>query len=57
MLFIVVLFFGASDVMIHFKIKAESEEEQRMLTGLYRIGVTAEEMLGMIRYKNVYYFL
>lgn len=57
MFFVVVLFCGASNVMIHFKIKAESEEEQRMLSGLYRIGVTTEEMLGMIRYKNMYYYM
>lgn len=57
MFFVVALFWGASDVMIHFKIKAESEEEQRMLSGLYRIGVTTEEMLRMIRHKNIYYYM
>lgn len=57
MFFIVVLFCAASDVMIHFKIKAEAEEEQRMLSGLYRIGVTSEEMLGMLRHKNIYYYM
>lgn len=57
MFFVVVLFCGASNVMIHFKIKAEYEEEQRMLSGLYRIGVTAEEMLGMIQHKNMYYYM
>jgi len=54
MFFIVVLFYGASNVMIHFKIKAEAEEEQRMLSSLNRIGVTSKEMLGMIRHKNIY---
>lgn len=57
MFFIVVLLYGASNVMIHFKIKAEAEEEQRMLSSLNRIGVTSEEMLGMIRHKNIYYYM
>lgn len=57
MFFVVVLFCGASDVMVHFKIKAEWEEEKRMLSGLYRIGVTSEEMLGMLRHKNMYYYM
>lgn len=57
MFFIVVLFCSASDIIIHFEIKAEYEEEQRMLSGLYRIGVTSEEMLGMIRHKNIYYYM
>ncbi|WP_158309067.1 hypothetical protein [Desulfosporosinus orientis] len=43
--------------MIHFKIKAEGEEEQRTLSGLYRLGVTSEEMLAMIHHKNLYYFI
>lgn len=55
--FVVVLFCGASDVMIHFKIKAESEEEQRMLSSLYSIGMTSDEMQGMIRNKNMYYYM
>lgn len=57
MFFIVVLFCGASDVMIHFKIEAESEEEHRMLSGLHRVGVTADEMLGLIRHKNIHYYM
>ena len=57
MFFIVALFCLAPDVMIHFKIKAESEEEQRMLWSLYSIGMTSEEMLGMIRNKNIYYYM
>ncbi|HWT76937.1 MAG TPA: ABC transporter permease [Mobilitalea sp.] len=57
MSFIVVLFCGASNVMIHFKIKAEAEEEERLLSGLHRIGITSEEMQGMIRHKNLYYFI
>jgi hypothetical protein len=57
MFFIVVLFCTASDIMIYFKIKAEAEEEQRMLTSLYRIGVTAEEMHRMIQHKNMYYYI
>jgi hypothetical protein len=43
--------------MIHFKIKSESEEEQRMLSSLYRIGVTEEEMQQMLWYKNIYYYI
>ena len=57
MFFIVILFYVASNVMIHFKIKAETEEEQRMLSSLYRIGVTYEEMLKIIRHKNIFYFM
>lgn len=57
MSFIVVLFCSASQVMVHFKIKAEAEEEQRMLSSLYQIGVTAEEMLEMIQHKNIYYYI
>lgn len=57
MFFIEVLFCTASDVMIHFKIKSESEEEQRMLSGLFRIGVTEDEMLNMIRHKNICYYM
>lgn len=57
MIFVEILFCTASDIMIHFKIKAESEEEQRGLSGLYKIGVTEEEMLGMIKHKNIYYFM
>lgn len=57
MFFVVVLLCGASDVMVHFKIKAEWEEEKRMLSGLYRIGVTSEEMLGMLKHKNIYYYM
>jgi ABC-type antimicrobial peptide transport system permease subunit len=55
--FIIVLFCAASNIMIHFKIKAEAEEEQRMLAGLYRIGVTAGEMAELVRFKNLCYFL
>lgn len=57
MFFVVVLFYAASNIMIHFKVRAESEEEERMLSGLSRIGATSEEMLGMIRHKNLYYYL
>lgn len=57
MSFIGILFCGTADVMIHFKIKSESEEEQRMLSGLYRIGVTPKEMLKIIHYKNMYYYM
>ena len=57
MSFIGILFCGTADIMIHFKIKSESEEEQRMLSGLYRIGVTPEEMFKMIHHKNMYYYM
>ena len=57
MFFVVILLCGASNIMVHFKIKAEWEAEQRMLSGLYRIGVTTEEMLGMLRHKNMYYYM
>ncbi|HEX3029188.1 MAG TPA: ABC transporter permease [Clostridia bacterium] len=57
MFFVVALLCGASNVMVHFKIKAEWEEEKRMLSGLYRIGVTSEEMLGMLKHKNMYYYM
>lgn len=57
MFFVMLLLCGASDVMVHFKIKAEWEEEQRMLSGLYRIGVTSEEMLEMLKHKNIYYYM
>lgn len=57
MSFILILFCITADIMIHFKIKAESEDEQRILSGLYRLGVNAQEMLGMIYYKNKYYFI
>lgn len=57
MAFIVILFCTAADIVIHFKIKSESEEEQRMLSGLNRIGVSADEMLKMIRYKNMAYYI
>jgi putative ABC transport system permease protein len=55
--FIVLLFFLASNIMIHFKIKGEAEEEQRMLSSLYRIGITTEEILRMIKHKNAYYYM
>lgn len=55
--FILVLFSAAADIMVHFKIKAESEEEQRMLSGLSRIGVTPEEIRQMIRYKDFAYHM
>jgi putative ABC transport system permease protein len=57
MFFVVTLLCVASDIMVHFKIKAESEEEKRMLFGLYRIGVTSEEMQGMLKHKNIYYYM
>ncbi|MGC7870203.1 FtsX-like permease family protein [Desulfosporosinus sp. SYSU MS00001] len=57
MFFVEALFCAASNIMIHFKIKAEEEEEQRLLSGLCRLGVTEEEMLTMIRHKNIYYFI
>ncbi|AET70351.1 ABC-type antimicrobial peptide transport system, permease component [Desulfosporosinus orientis DSM 765] len=57
MLFAEILFCAASNIMIQFKIKAEAEKEQRILFGLYRLGVTAEEMLAMIRHKNIYYYM
>lgn len=57
MSFIVILFYGASDLMVHFQIRAEAEEESRVLSGLHRLGVTENEMLAMIRYKNGWYFL
>ncbi|WP_088228668.1 FtsX-like permease family protein [Desulfosporosinus sp. FKB] len=57
MFFVEVLFCAAANIMIHFKIMAEGEEEQRLLSGLCRLGVTAEEMLAMIRHKNTYYFM
>jgi hypothetical protein len=57
MLFIICSFCGASNIIIHFKIKAEYEEEERMLSSLYRIGATRKEMLGIIRHKNMYYYM
>ena len=57
MFFIVVLFCSTSYVMVHFKIKAEVEGEQRLLSSLHRIGVTEEEMLEMIQHKNIYYYM
>ncbi|QHI73311.1 hypothetical protein [Aminipila terrae] len=57
MSFIMALFCGASSTMVYFKIKGEAEEEQRMLFGLYRIGITPEEMLNIIQYKNICYFM
>jgi hypothetical protein len=55
--FVIALFLTAADVMIHFKIRTETEEERRMLLGLRRIGVTGGEMLEMIRFKNGAYFM
>lgn len=57
MLAILVLFALAANVMIHFKIKEEAEEEQRLLTGLNRLGATPSETLTMLRDKNMAYFL
>jgi putative ABC transport system permease protein len=57
MVFIVLLFCGASFIIVLFKTRAESEEERRMLAGLNRIGVTKEEMRSALRFKNMLYFM
>lgn len=57
MAFIVALFCGASFLIVLFKLRAESEEERRVLSGLHRIGVTQDEMRSMLRTKNMLYFL
>jgi putative ABC transport system permease protein len=57
MVFIVLLFCGASFIIVLFKTRAESEDERRMLAGLNRIGVTKEEMRSALRFKNMLYFM
>ncbi len=57
MSFIAVLFFAVADITVFFKIQAEAEDGQRVLNGLYRIGVAPGEMLDMIRLKNAAYFM
>jgi hypothetical protein len=55
--FVVVLFYLAANVIIYFKIQGEAEEEKCMYRGLYRIGISGEEMWGILKRKNKLYCL
>lgn len=57
MSFVIILFCISADIMIHFKIKSEMEDEKKMLTGLFRIGLTDKECMELINKKNLYYYL
>ena len=57
MTFIIVLFFCAGNLVIHFKIQAELEEEKSAYRTLFRIGISDFEMIQIIHRKNTRYFL
>ncbi len=55
--FVALLFFVSANVIIYFKIQGEAEDEKRMYLGLYRIGITSEEIHGILKRKNKLYCL
>jgi ABC-type antimicrobial peptide transport system permease subunit len=57
MAFVIILFYISADIIIHFKIKSEIEDEQKMFCGLSRIGITDKESMRIVYNKNVCYFL
>ncbi|MEA4889191.1 MAG: ABC transporter permease [Clostridiaceae bacterium] len=56
-LFVVLLFYISANTIIYFKIQGEAEDEKRLYHGLYRIGITADEMRGILTRKNKRYCL
>lgn len=57
MAFVVILFCISADIMIHFKIKSEMEDEKKMFYGLFRIGITDKESMRIVYNKNICYYL
>jgi putative ABC transport system permease protein len=57
MAFVIVLFCISADIIIHFKVKSEMEDEQKMFCGLFRIGITDKEGMRIVYNKNICYFL
>lgn len=55
--FVVLLFFISANIIIYFKIQGEAEDEKYLYRGLYRIGITGEEMHDIIKRKNRLYCL
>lgn len=56
--FVSILFFGASVIMLHFKLMTEFEREKIKYTKLFKIGITMREMSRMIgRELRVFFFL
>jgi len=55
--FVVLLFYVSANIIIYFKIQGEAEDQRHMYHGLYRIGITREEMHGIIKRKNKLYCL
>jgi len=57
MSFVVALFYLSANIIIYFKIQGEAEEEKQMYRGIYRIGISGEEMHGILKRKNKLYCL
>ncbi len=55
--FVDLMFFGAANVTIYFKIKSELKEDTRMIYHLYRIGITEKETWNILFKKNLCYYL
>jgi hypothetical protein len=57
MSFVVALFYLSANIIIYFKIQGEAEDEKQMYRGIYRIGISGEEMHGILKHKNKLYCL
>lgn len=57
MSFVITLFCLSADIMFHFKIKSEMEDERKMFAGLFRLGITDIELRKILYNKNKCYFL
>lgn len=55
--FVDMMFFGAADVSIYFKIQSELKEETHTVLKLYRIGITDKELWKILRRKNSCYYM
>lgn len=57
MSFVVILFYFSANIIIYFKIQGEAEDEKQTYRGIYRIGISREEMHGILKYKDKLYCL
>lgn len=56
MFFVAIVFWGAANATIYFKIKSELNEEKRQVYKLFRIGILETEIRNIILKKNVFYY-
>lgn len=57
MLFVIALMLSADFLLIHFRIQAEGEENARAIRSLQLIGMTEQEIVKCLRYKNTLRFI